>query len=262
MSPCVLTDFLILSGWLAVNIPALRYQAVSPLVCYAQPDKPKSQLVLEAFAVGSGARMAWTTEVALLPGDAAFYGVRPAWSHLWEQAKRERRNWWYLDNSYFDVTRERYFRVTKNAIQHDGRGPSDGRRFNKLGIPIKAMRGGDYELVCQQSDEFMWVVADDPDWTNRVVSRLREAGKSVVIRRKNSKTPLVEDLRRARRLWTFSSAAAVTALLEGVPVSTSGMSCAHSTHPDDRLRWAGVLADNQFSVDEMKNGLAWKSLNG
>jgi hypothetical protein len=32
--------------------------------------------------------------------------------------------------------------------------------------------------------------------------------------------------------------------------------------PEDRERWAGVLADNQWSVPEIRNGTAWKALNG
>lgn len=218
--------------------------------CYAQLEKSKSQQVLEAFAAGSGAKMAWTTRRELLPGPAVFYGVRPAWKHLWEQAKREGRDWFFIDNAYFDCCRERYFRVTKNAIQHTGRGVSDGKRFSALGIPIRPMRAGrDYDLVCRQSDEFMRVVANDPHWCIRVITQLRAAGRYVVVRSKNEKRPLADDLRGACRLWTWSSAAAVTALLEGVPVTCSTQCCAHEV--TDRAQWAAVLADNQFTLEEL-----------
>lgn len=61
--------------------------------------------------------MASTNNRSLAEGAAAFYGVRPAWRHLWEQARREGRTWYYLDNAWFDVARERYFRVGINAVQ-------------------------------------------------------------------------------------------------------------------------------------------------
>lgn len=235
----------------------------SRFVCYYQPEKAKSQRVLEAFAAGCDARMVTVHERELLPGVAVFYGVRPGWAHLWEQAKAERRDWIYVDNAYFDCCRDVYYRVTKNAIQHDGLGASDGARFRALGIDIKPMReGGDYDLICQQSDEFMRVVANDPGFVDRVALRLREMGHEVVIRRKGEKRPLADDLKGARRLWTWSSAAAVTALIEGVPVTTMGPCCAHSCRPDDRERWAGVLADNQWSLSEIRSGLAWRALNG
>lgn len=207
--------------------------------------------------------MAWTTERELLPGAAVFYGVRPAWAHLWEQCKRERRDWFYGDNSYHDATRERHFRFTKNAIQHTGLGTSDGKRFAALGITVKPMRSdGDRIVLCPQSPEFMQTVAGDPGWEARVTKNLREihGADRLIVRRKGEKRPLRDDLARAALLATWSSCAAVTALLEGVRVLCAPQCCA--TFADDRLRWASVLADNEFSLEEMARGDAWRMLNG
>lgn len=234
---------------------------MSPSVtCYAQPDKRKSQLVLEAFAQGAGARIAWTTAGALDPGPAVFYGVRPAWAHLWTQAKAEGRDWYWIDNAYFDVTREQQFRVTRNAIQHSGAGASDARRFFALGLHVKPSRkGGAYVLACAQSDEFMRTVAGDPDWLPREVEALRRDGHQVLVRHKGEKRPLRADLENTRLLVTWGSAAAVEAVLEGVPVRCAPQCCAYRI--EDRPRWAAVLADNQWSLEEMANGTAWRALN-
>ncbi|MGP1675905.1 MAG: hypothetical protein ACTS6J_01950 [Burkholderiales bacterium] len=206
--------------------------------------------------------MASTTARELEPGPAAFYGVRPGWMHLWEQAKREGRDWYYLDNSYFDCARERQFRVTKNALQHTGRGESDGRRFASLGIKIKPMRtGGEDVIVCPSTPEFMQVVAGDPGWLDRVTRNLRRqyGADRVIVRTKQDKRPLMDDLKNARLLVTWGSAAAVTALLEGVRVACAPECCA--TYADDRLRWASVLADHQWDLSEFANGTAWRALN-
>ncbi len=216
------------------------------ITCYAQKSKKKSQLVLEAFAAGSGAKMAWT-DGKLEPGAAVFYGVRPEWAHLWKQCKAEGRDWYYIDNSYFDVSREKYFRVTKNAIQHNGQGRSDCKRFDALGITIRPMRNdGDTAVVCLQSEEFMRTVADNPNYYDATIGRL--SGK-VIVRRKNETRPLLEDLKNASCVYTWSSASAVTALLEGVEVVTSNKCCA--CFVSDRRMWAGVLADNQWTLEEM-----------
>lgn len=236
---------------------------MSPSVtCYAQPDKRKSQLVLEAFAAGSGARMVWTTAGGLAPGAAVFYGVRPGWLHLWQQAQREGRDWYWIDNAYFDATRARRFRVTRNAIQHSGAGRSNGRRFWALGLMVTPMRSpaGSVVLACAQSAEFMQTVAGDPDWLTRAVARERAAGHQVLVRHKGEARPLAEDLRYARLVITWSSAATVGALLAGVPVECAPQCCAHGVAPDDRERWAGVLADNEWSLEEMERGIAWRAI--
>jgi hypothetical protein len=32
-------------------------------------------------------------------------------------------------------------------------------------------------------------------------------------------------------------------------------------YPENRLEWAGSLADNQWTLEEIKSGLAWERLN-
>lgn len=190
-----------------------------------------------------------------------FYGVRPAVAHLWRQAKEEGRDWYYADNSYFDVAREREFRITKNAIQHTGQGESDGRRFAALGLTLQPMKtDGACVVMCAQSAEFMDVVAGDPGWLQRVLGNLQEryGDPRVIVRTKHEKRPLVEDLKRAGLLVTWSSAAAVTALLEGVKVMCAPECCA--TYCGDRVMWSKVLADNQWTIEEIARGDAWRVL--
>lgn len=236
------------------------------VTCYPIPGKQKALRLCEAFAAGvraagGDAHVCTTPPLRLEAGAAVFYGVRPAVRHLWEQAKFERRDWFYIDNSYFDCVRERQFRVTRNALQHTGRGSSDGCRFEALGLAIKPMRDGANVLLCPQSHEFMELVAGDPGWLQRVMRNLQDkyGDARVILRTKQEKRPLAEDLRRAGLLVTWSSAAAVEALLEGVRVMCAPECCA--TYADDRAAWASVLADNQWTIDEVADGNAWRALN-
>lgn len=232
------------------------------IACYPIPGKRKALLMCEAFAAGvraaGGAATIYSrTPAALAAGASVFYGVRPAVAHLWAQAKAERRDWFYLDNAFFDVSRERHFRVAKNRLQHDGKGKSDGKRFAALGLTVKPWRGGgDYALVCPQSDEFMATVAGDPDWLARTTAGLRIP---FVVRRKGNRTPFAEDLSRARCVVTWSSAAAVQALIEGVPAVCAEECAAHRV--GNRQAWANVLADNQWTLEEMSKGHAWAHLS-
>lgn len=232
------------------------------VACYPVPGKRKALLISDALV--EGVRKLYGNKAAdiypdapseLKPGIAVFYGVRPAIKHLWQQAKNDGREWWYIDNSAFDCARERYFRIARNRLQPTGQGESDGKRFAEFGIPIKPMRDGDKVIVAAQSDEFMECVAEDPGWTERVTAAMRrEYGMNrVILRRKGIGRPLAEDLRHADLLVTWSSAAAVTALLEGVRVVCSPECCAKYVG-DDRRRWASVLADQQFTLEEMRSG--------
>lgn len=238
------------------------------LTAYPQPGKDKALRVCEAFIVGArqagvAADICTTIPNRLRAGAAVFYGVRPAWAHLWEQAKSEVREWWFIDNAYFDGTRERCFRVTRNAIQHNGAGRSNGKRFEALGVFVRPMcQLGQVVVACAQSDEFMRVVAGAPDWLSSVVQAKRAAGLQVLVRHKGEQRPLAEDLKRARLVLTWSSAAAVGALLEGVPVECAPQCCAYGVAGADRSRWASVLADNQWSLREMERGITWKALHG
>lgn len=249
------------------------------ITCYAQPDKIKSWRVLEAFASGCRGGMDSTAAQQLQPDGAAFYGVRPAWMHLWHQAIREQRVWYWLDNSWFDRAREVYFRVGCNAVQSWSIWPSSGVRLKKLGIDIKPwQKNGKRIIVCAQSDEFMRTVACRQDgaagWNKQVLSQLaQQTDREIVLRDKQTKRPLAADLQDAWLLVTHSSTAAIEALIAGVPVILTDKTCmaaGFSTpfdeidrphHKDGREAWLARLADSQWTLDEMKNGTAWNMLN-
>jgi hypothetical protein len=73
-------------------------------------------------------------------------------------------------------------------------------------------------------------------------------------------------------LVTWSSAAANEALLAGVPVFVAG-DCAASKmglsdftkiespiYPPGRAAWAAALAGQQWSLEEFRSGVAWRTL--
>jgi hypothetical protein len=236
--------------------------------------------LIEAFAQGCEGRIASTWSSRLEPGAAAFYGVRPPWRHLWDQAIAEGRDVYYIDNAYFDIARENQFRVTRNALQADGLQASwkeDGAdRFKALGLTVKPWRErGEHIVVCPQTDEFMRGIGGfDGDWVEKTTATLRQhTDRELRIRRKGTKRPLSEDLRGAWALVTHMSCAAVEALLAGVPVfctgrcsarwmGTSDLSLIESPiYPDRREEWAAVLAANQWTESEFRDGTTWKALN-
>lgn len=245
------------------------------VTCYATPGKVKALRLCETFAAGvnaaggSAALHCGPLPERLLPGAAVFYGVTPATAHLWAQAKAEGRDWFYIDNSYFDVSRGTSFRVTKNRLQHSGAGVSDGQRRAALGVKVSPQRsGGDLALICLQSDAFLKNIAgvDPVFWLRCSLDYAQSLGLPVHVRQWDAnKTAqarsLHDDLKHAAVVITHSSAAAVEARLAGIPVNCAPVCAAYNVAPEDRDRWADVLADNQWTLAELRDGTAWKALN-
>lgn len=249
------------------------------LNCYPVPGKAKSDMICRAFEFGA-------------PKSAkgsVFFGTEGQMD-AFQKAKASPDPWYYIDNSYFDKHRGIYFRVTKNALQVDpDEKTSDGKRFAKLDIPIKERQTtGTVTLLVPQSDQFMKSIGN-PGWalnTSERVLRFLEEGKDAFSfkvhpwnRNKDKRNiSFAEMLPSIRLVVTHSSAAAITALLEGVPaISTSftaaaynaggPLTCKNVHNPlfpsfGDRAVFASVLADNQFTLEEFRNGTAWRWLNG
>lgn len=251
------------------------------VVCYPTPLKDKSRLLCEDFAAGCGGTVA--SRIALQPGAAFFYGVTDATLGVWRAARAEGRDWYYCDNAYFDVARERYFRITRNAFQLSGPAEPDNARFEAL-YPWSRMKPwrktGRHIVVCETSAWFMELCGYGPHWLTDTLGELaRHTDRPVRLRRwlgnkVAQAASLQADLDGAWALVTHCSAAANEAVLAGIPVFVTGESAAapmasgplsnieHPLTPAGRREWAAGLASNQWTQAEIRNGTAWRSLNG
>jgi hypothetical protein len=240
---------------------------------YPVSNKRKATELCLGFVEGAGAAGRDTDA-------AVFYGVDDSNQAAWRECLATGRDWYYIDNSYFDASRGTHFRITRNRLQHSGRGSTNGRRLAALGIEIKPWQTeGQHIVICPQSEDFMHRIAGyKGNWLGDTLDAIRaaELDRPVVCRPWSSakmalSKTLCEDLRNAWALVTHSSAAAVTAVLEGIPVFSSApwaasrdMSGADFNRvfpmTEERQRWAGVLADNQWTLEEIRNGAAWAAL--
>ena len=253
------------------------------LNCYSTGHK-HSATVCQAFAAGIvGAPI--LPPAPYVSGQTFMYGcLRGLLPTLRQaQAKTDIYPWFYGDNGY--VKRGHYhgyYRVTRNAYQHDGRGEADEGRWRSLGLDIKPWRkGGKHIVVCPPSRLWGALMGFSADvWLDQTLKKLGEhTDRPIRVRMKMSweqvkkpTAPLEEDLADAWMLVTHSSNAAVEAVLYGVPVictescaaqimgRTSIADVESPVYPDDRLRWASVLASNQWTLDEMRDGTCWRML--
>ena len=243
------------------------------LIAHPVPGKLKAQLICKAFIDGAPKNA---------QGDV-FFGVNHGNLAPYLRAKALGRDWYYLDNTYFDKHRGMYFRVTKNALQCSGAESSDGKRFRSMGVEIKPWREtlGDTLLLCEQNDNFMaTAVGYKGNWRRNTLATLMMLKPPYKVRlrpwnpdKKQNAITLLHELPGLRAVITHSSGSAITALLEGTPaISESGAArlltgpltrenLLHWTRPSNREQFAWALADNMWTLDEIRNGEAWAWLN-
>lgn len=242
------------------------------IAAHPVPGKMKAVLICKAFIDGA-------------PKDAngdVFFGVNHGNIAPYLRAKALGRDWFYIDNAYLDKHRGTYFRVTKNALQCRGDEPSDGTRFHALGVEIKPWREtlGDTLLLCEQNDNFMAAaVGYKGNWRRNTLAKLAAMKLPYKIRvrpwnpdKKQNAVTLLHELPTLRAVITHSSGAAITALLEGVPAISESGAASRLTgpltrenimswqRPTNREQFAWALADNMWTLDEIRSGKAWEAL--
>lgn len=235
---------------------------------YPVANKQKSVDICNAFIAGAPKKT----------NGAVFYGVTENNVQMWhvETTIGDPFNVYYIDNSYFDCVRGQQYRVTRGRVQKfvGPKDSSDGKRFDALGLTIKPWKpfANQRWLVVEQSESFMRYVANSPFWLEEQARGLPFGQMSEMRVRRwerdklRHQTTLATDLEWADNLLTHSSAAAVEAVMVGVPVIVSRMSaladmvCSADPKLDERHRYLGVLADNQWTLDEIREGKAWAHL--
>lgn len=197
------------------------------------------------------------------------------------------RDFYYIDTGYFGNGKKKtYHRVTRNDVQHfgpiidrpDDRVPPDVgvAKFRKQGSKILIAPPSQKLLNLYNIDLEEWLAktqADIRQYTDReIVIRLKQS-RSV---RQNTDTIQMALDNDVFCLVTFSSIAAVEALLHGKPAITLGPNaaaplCSQSVSeienpfiPDlDQVRaLIQHLSYCQFTEVEMRDGTAWRILNG
>jgi hypothetical protein len=246
-----------------------------------QTEHRRNRIVAGAFAKGCGAPI--VPPAPLLPGAVFMYGCLRGLKPTLDQAIAEGRIWYYADNAYFrraGKDMQGFFRVTRNALQHDGSGTAKPDRWRRLGLEIKPWRtAGTHVLVCPPDAIYgqLWGL-DVERWLGSTMAMLKTAtDRPIEVRHRDrlrKAKPFREALRDSWAVVTHQSNAAVEAMLGGVPVICTGACAAAGMGrsdpamiedpllPDDRERWAAVLAANQWTVAEMADGTGWRELNG
>lgn len=240
-------------------------------VTYAVPTEKTSPLFGKAFAQGCGGRVDFGQY--LRAGALAMFGSPQRWTLL-QEAIAKGRTWFYGDHAY--MGRSKFFRITRSAYQHTGEGAATPERFEALHRPVQPWQSdGHHVLICPNSPVYFSLFGlDVHQWVRNVTATVAlHTDRPVKVRWKGSDTPIQDDLVNCWAVVVFSSASAIDALIAGVPVFTLADFAAtarmgatdlsqieYPKRPDNREPFLWNLADNQWTIGEIRNGFAWERL--
>lgn len=232
---------------------------------YISVNERTSPLWGDAFAVGCNTDVAWQFDPE---SPWASFGSPVLWDQL-TQIRKNHVTWYYGDHGY--MGRNEYYRCTKNAFQHSGVGEPDFKRLKKFYDNAKPWRKGSHILICVQSESYYERLGYKPgEWLANVRAKLKlNTDRKILVRAKRDFWTLREQLDDAWCVITHSSACAIESLMEGVPVIVTGDSAASCMglsdpvnvefpfYPDNRMEWAATLAANQWTLEEIRQGMCW-----
>lgn len=235
------------------------------------PNEKTSPKFAKAFAEGSGGKVTQ----AHWDGDSVWAGFGSP--ENWRDIVRIRQlgaPFFYGDHAFFG--RHQYYRIAKNALFTYGIGHSDMKRISRFHRKALRWTRGANIIICPQSDAFFRLRygTTEAEWVGGVIAELKKhTDRKIIVHGKRDHKPLAQLLPNAHCVVVHSSNSATEALMNGVPAICLADCMARDMtrnsladvekllYPENRYEWAGVLADNQWTLHEIASGMAWRHLN-
>lgn len=246
--------------------------------CLTQERLEKSRRVLDNLVMG------WVPRGRVIVGPPpddgspfAVYGHRWLAEEIIPPALKSGRPFWHIDNGFWLPGRgsmRGYYRISyrglapillKNFDRHRVIAkPPTFRPWRTSGRHILFAHPGEYYGRC--------VGVHIPRWIVVMRRKLRACtDRPILEREKNCERPLSEDLRDCWALVTHSSNVAIDAVVVGIPVFVAPTSPAvpvgnlslddlENPQMPDRDAWWSSLRCQQFMLDEMRDGTAYRLL--
>lgn len=212
-----------------------------------------------------------------VPPDDEFPFV--VWGQEWTamraipKAVAQNRPFWHIDNGFWNPARgtsRGYYRFTYRSMTPVYLPEDTDFQFPTARL-IPWRKNGRHILLAMPGIHFgMALGIDVKSWCDGIVSIVRdicgETGRPLVIRERNERRNLRDDLYNAWAVVTHSSNVAVDAAINGIPVFVQPTNPAAPVGRLDldlenpitpgRNRWMKSLASQHFTLNEMQNGTA------
>jgi hypothetical protein len=233
--------------------------------------------VVRAFAEGVGCRLAYAEdEPDTLSEIPVVWGVLRQSDRIIAQAKASQMYFFYIDHAYFDRGHGKSYRITRSRYEAGPVRKCPPDRIGVLDVEVRPWRKSGREIIVCPPTEYFTAAHDCADWLATTLDALGKASDRPILVREKPKPgepaiPLTTALKTAHALVTHSSNIAIEAACLGTPVFVNPASAAAPigetdlskietpVYPD-RRPWLAHLAYNQFSLDEIRAGDAWRLL--
>ncbi len=210
---------------------------------------------------------------------AVGYGILRGTGDIFKHNSANKVDYYEVDRGYINPHHfDGYYRISKNGMQAVYKGidlPSD--RLDKLKIKRENWFNPKGKIIVCPPTEYIekFYGLFENDWLSQITDFLKRSGKSFKVRNKDTTTPLEHDLQDAYCVVTFNSNVAVDATIKGVPTITDcsilngwngeltnqlldGTLSPQSEEAVNKL--LRFISYNQFTLEEIRNGTAWKIL--
>jgi len=213
----------------------------------------------------------------------AVFGMLRGTGQLIEECSRDGQDYYFFDHAYMfgnkhstsKIAGDRIYRLTKNYFHiRDVKKlkADDYKRIEKYKSHVKLKPwkyDGDYILYIPPSEHVKKYYYFNHHWEEQTLKTIKKhTRKPVKIRTKEDKTPLEKDLENAYCTVSYQSTVVVQSIINGVPsfcanesmgvpVSLTDMTqIKDPLYTPEREYWIDSLLANQFTLEEIKSGLA------
>lgn len=244
-----------------------------------------SKIVCKALASGFGCDIAVKPWPRPLQTPAAFYGRDRGTLSIVAQCAADGNHWIMADNGYMGAGQyDGYYKLSRDGYQCDGTGIPDEKRL----VDVMALTGQKFVKEWRPRTKHGHIVICPPifgydrahffssvRWQRAIGKQIRQTTKRKIRvrykpgdKRVTDQRSLADDLKDCHALVTHDSNIAVEAIMAGIPVFITGTSPAQVfgnvdlfTILDpridaDRWEWLSILANNQWTLNEIRDGMA------
>ena len=259
--------------------------------------KPRTQRYVDAFVKGSGhGRIYQFREMKSLPQeDLTMYGILAGSGEVYKWCQNEHRDFYFMDHGYFTNAHDspHWLRITKNKHCQNVLLDKPADRYEKhFKKQLKPWHKGKKILVLPPTNAIANFFGVE-DWLEKTLNTLKKStDREIDIREKPYNPTIAVDhvgatvkvdrptVHKGQIDWTqyyatvtYNSNTMVASLENGVPVfcdpvnsaaapiSETDFSKIETPKYGDRIALFSSLAYNNWSLNEMANGTAWRMLN-
>jgi|TARA_R110001592_G_scaffold102631_3_gene289602 hypothetical protein len=259
--------------------------------------KLRTQRYVDAFVKGSGAGKIYQfRKMESLPGEElTMYGILAGSGEIYKKCEKENKNFYFMDHGYFTNAHDspHWLRITKNKHCQNMLQQRPTDRYEKnFKQDIKPWKKGRKILVLPPTNAIANFF-NATDWLDKTVKILKENTDREIDVREKPYNPTVAidhvgatvkvdkptkqkgniDWNDYYAMVTYNSNTMVASLANGVPVFCDAVNSAAAPISEtdfskietpiygDRIALFSSLAYNNWNLNELANGTAWRMLN-